>query len=384
MGTQGIVIILAASVVALWIRWRQNPSSKLDLDEGIPRVNGWRGYGRLAFGSLPWIILIFGAWVVAGQAAAEALEFRIGSVPGMGNWAFKTKLLMMTGDWPADFFEYEAHNRRMGYPPGFPLLCGWCAAFMGGLETHAIRLLPVLLTVGTFLLAGGEMIRKRGWWGLPGIAALFALLLGYPGRGILSHFYAEPLLLYMSAVAVVALGRVSERSGGFIVVLLAAGSMAWVKNEGVVVFFLIAGAMFLFAGRAGVTRRSIAMATLCVGIPAVLAWRVYLATHGWSDEAFSREMLFEERRWEKLAGAWDEYRKAMFREGARLGGAWWILPILGWFGFQRRSGFLPVLLVTSVGLVAVAVVMMMGSAEKDFEWHIAAASRVLLCPEFYA
>ncbi len=44
---------------------------------------------------------------------------------------------------------------------------------------------------------------------------------------------------------------------------------------------------------------------------------------------------------------------------------------------------LPTLIFTAVGWVALAVVIMMGSAEKDFAWHTRAAPRVLLCPSLF-
>jgi len=393
MWSWGIALVLTASVVVLWLGRRRSGMKPVEESPGLlPEqttkpgfpavVKMRRGMRYLATlrEALPWLILILAAWVLTVQAAEEALAHRIGSVPGMGNWAFKTKLLLMTESWPADFFEYEAHNRRMGYPPGFPLLCGWCAAFMGGLETHAIRLLPVFLTTGTFLLAGTEVIRRRRWWGLPGVAALLALFLGYPGRGVLSHFYAEPLLLFTAAVTVVTLGSVRGNPGRLAIGLLAAGCMAWTKNEGVVGFFLIAGSLFVFAESTGTTRRAVVVRALWVAGAMILPWRIYLAAHGWSDESFAWDSFVGEGRWERLDGAWEEYRQAMFQHGAWMGAAWWILPLLVWFAFQRSSGMLPTLTITAAGWVAVAVVMMMGSAEEDFAWHARAAPRVLLCP----
>jgi len=342
-----------------------------------------RNLVRIAVAGLPWVLLLFATWILCMQAMDGALKFRIGSIPGMGNWAYKTKLLMMTESWPADFFDYEAHNRRMGYPPGFPLLAGWCAAFMGGFETHAIRLLSVLLTVGAFLLAGCEMIRLRRWWGLPGVFALLALFLSYPGREIFSRFYAEPLLLYTAAVTIVALARAPGNPRCVVIGLLAAGCMAWTKNEGVVGFFLLAGCLFVFAKSEGTTRRAVVIASCCVAGAMILPWRAYLAAHGWSDESFAWESFVGDGRWERLGGAWDEYRKPMLQKGHLMGGAWWIVPMLAWFAFQRnKNAMLPTLLLVAVGWVAVAVVMMMGSAEEDFAWHVRAAPRVLLCPSF--
>lgn len=382
MWTWGIAMVLAGSIGLLGLRiWKSYQEREIatcvaaELD--IPAAQSLR---RKLGQALPWLILISAAWVLSVQAAEEALAFRIGSVPGMGNWAYKTKLLLMTESWPADFFGYEAYNRRMGYPPGFPLLCGWCAAFMGGLETHAIRLLPVFLTTGAFLLAGGEMVRWRRWWGLPGVAALLALFLGHPGRGVLTHFYAEPLLLFMAAVTVVALGRAQGNPGSLAIGLLAAGCMAWTKNEGVVGFFLLAGGLFVFADSAGVSRRAVVAGTFCVAGAMILPWRAYLAYHGWSDESFTWDSFMGEGRWDRLAGAWAEYRREMFAKGEWQGGAWWIMPFLVWFAFRRKSGLLATLTIAAAGWVAVACVMMMGSVEEDFGWHVRGASRVLLCP----
>ena len=383
MWSWGIGMVMLAGVLALgYLVWRLK-----NRGGGVAGVNGWYVLGgdwkcrmRVVGRYLPLLILFVCAWVVAVRCAAEALEFRIGSVPGLGNWAFKTKLLLMTESWPSDYFEYDAHNRQMGYPPGFPLLCGWFAMFMGGLETHAIRLLPVCLVTGAFLLAGGEMVRRRGWWGLPGVAALMALFLCYPGTEVLSHFYAEPLLLFTAAVTVVALGRAWDQGGGMLVALLAAGCMAWTKNEGVVGFVLIAGCLWVFAGRSGASRSELVIGAMCVGGGMILLWRVYLAVQGWSDESFAMRQFVADGRWKRLAQAWEEYRKYVFAKGAWMGGAWWIAPILGWFALQRDGGILPVIVITAAGWVAVAIVMMMGSVVEDFSWHLAAASRVLLCP----
>ena len=404
MWSWGVGIVMAGSVLGLWFLWRDVALPMFSTIPSSPSTicvhpvhlrfslfkrfcplfsggSGWKSRGKAALACVPWMILFLAAWVVAVHAAEEALEFRIGDVAGMGNWAYKAKLLLLSGGWPADFFGYEAHNRRMGYPPGFPLLCGWCAVFMGGLETHAIRLLSVLLTAGAFLLAGGEMICFRRWWGLPGVGGLLALFLGYPGRGILSHFYAEPLLLYLTAVAVLALARAGRGGGEMTVCLLATGAMAWVKNEGAVAFLLLAGASFVFAGRGGVPRKRILIAAMCMGMVFIVPWRLYLAAHGWHDESFAAGKFFGEGRWGRLAGAWVVFRDAMLRDGSRLGGAWWLLPVLGWCAWWAKDCVaLPALVLAACGLVAVAILMMMGSAEEDFEWHLAAAPRVLLCP----
>ncbi len=261
MWTWGITFVLTASVALLWLgrngmknveaRFLPEQTAKPGFLELVKTRRGMQ-HVKTLWEVVPWLILLLAAWGLSVQVAEEALAYRIGGVPGMGNWAFKTKLLLMTESWPTDFFDYEAHNRRMGYPPGFPLLCGWCAAFMGELETHVIRLLPVFLTTGAFLLTGAEMIERRRWWGLPGVAALLTLFLGQPGRGVLSHFYAEPLLLFNAAVTVVTLGRAWgkpsltwRKPGRFAIGLLAAGCMAWTKNEGLVGFLLIAGNYFV-------------------------------------------------------------------------------------------------------------------------------------------
>lgn len=390
MWTWGIGIVLTISMLAIFWLWRRdgnltNPCDCLgwceNLKSGFFRRRGWRDYFNMALSSLPWMIMLFAALIVGLQALDEALEFRIGSVAGMGNWAYKAKLLLMTESWPADFFEYEAHNRRMGYPPGYPLLCGWCAAFMGGLETHAIRLLPVALTVGTFLLAGGEMIRWRSWWGLPGVAALLVLFLGYPARGILAHFYAEPLLLYMVAVFVVALAKAPENSRCVVIGLLAAGCMAWTKNEGVVGFLMIAGCLLVFANTVGISGRTVFLTAGCVACVMILPWRIYLAAHGWSDESFAWEAFIGEGQWDRFFGAWHEYRETMFQHGSLMGGAWWLAPMLVWFAFQwKRYAMLAIIVLVALGWVAVAMVMMMGSVEDNFAWHVGAAPRVLLCP----
>ncbi len=416
MWTWGIGIVLLGSVVVLWkasslastlIERRYRPAHEFVCSGGLrpsvrmqKQMKHWasslasaiaerryrqcfrgRNLVRIAVAGLPWVILLLATWIFCMQVMDDALKSRIVGIPGMGNWAYKTKLLMMTEIWPSDFFEYEAHNRRMGYPPGFPLLAGWCAAFMGGFDTHAVRLLSVLLVVGAFLLAGSEMIRLRRWWGLPGVIALLALFLGYPGREIYARFYAEPLLLYTAAVTIVALARAPGSPGYMVIGLIAAGCMAWTKNEGVVGFFLLAGCLFVFAKSMGTTRRAVVIAACCVACVMILPWRAYLAVHGWSDESFAWQSFVGAGRWERLGGAWNEYREPMFQRGYLMGGAWWIVPMLAWFACQRnRSAMLPTLLLVAVGWVAVAVVMMMGSAEDDFAWHVRAAPRVLLCP----
>jgi len=377
----GIILIASAGGLCL-LRHARTSSSEttviLSADSG-PR--GMKQTGRKLWDILPWVLLAIASWVIAVQAAEEALRFRIGSVPGMGNWAYKTKLLLLTEKWPLDFFEYEAVNRRMGYPPGFPLLCGWCAVFMGGLETHAIRLLSVLLTIGTFILAGSEMIRLRRWWGMPGVAGLMALLLSRPGRDVLSGFYAEPLLLFTAAVTMILLARCDRHIGATSLFIVSAGTIAWVKNEGVAAFLLLTVLAFVFAKRSEISRKRIWMATICVALTMIVPWRIYLATHGWHDESFEGTQVLGAGNWDRLCAAWNEYRKAMYRSGSQFGGAWWLLPVLLWGAWRmQKSVILPVTVFTAAGWVGVAIVMMMGSVEENFEWHLEAASRVLLCP----
>lgn len=377
MWSWGICIIVVLSSGFLCYGYRSRPlipSVVPDNSEPKPSIL------RRTVSTLPWLVLALATIFLAHHATLLALEHRLGSIPGMGNWAYKTKLLLITGDWPSDFFEYEAHNRRMGYPPGFPLLCGWCATFMGGLETHAIRLLPLILFIATFVMAGAEMVSRLKWWALPGIAGLLALFIGHPARSILSHFYAEPLLLFTAAVSVIALARAATSSSHTIIAILCAASIAWVKNEGLVLFVFLTGFTFLLANKNGFSRKHIAIATACTTLVLILPWRLYLMANHWHDESFASHMFFEEGNWDRLQASWKEYSRIMFSNGSRLGGAWWIALPLALISWQPKQKIIPVMILSAIGMTAAAILMMMASTEPDFDWHVAAAPRVLLTP----
>lgn len=324
------VIFCAAAFGGLWML--RSKGRVQDLEEnGEEIVENGQLLGKLAQARrlssvLWWVALAVGTVWVLVLGASLALVSPVADITGLGNWLYKARLLDMGGAWPRDFFEYARPNRHVGYPPGFPLLIAWCAWFMGGLDWYAIRVLPLLLLAGGFLLSATAM-RGGGLRNWVGLMALIVLFSGFAGRTIIYSFFAEPLLLFGLGAVLVTLREVLERKDvGWRGLLLVLGPLCWVKQEGAVLASLLVVAVWLatemwqrrdWGWRLGAGLGIVALVW-------VLPWRVWVWVKGVEEENFSLGRIFAEGSGERVRQAMSSYWESGVWPGMGYGGAYWL------------------------------------------------------------
>lgn len=135
--------------------------------ENVFRKRLYLGFWWLLLGAV--CCFVIGIFIMAG------MSYPVQGATGLGNWLFKAKWFLLSESWPSDYFTHGGHNRHLAYPPGFPLLTGWCAWVMGGLDVYWIRALPVFLLSAAFCLAAACLERSiRGLSALIGLVILFS------------------------------------------------------------------------------------------------------------------------------------------------------------------------------------------------------------------
>lgn len=328
-----------------------------------------------------WILLVgMGCGFVVGIFIMAGMSYPVQGATGLGNWLFKAKWFLLSGQWPPEYFAQGGLNRHLAYPPGFPLLTGWCAWVMGGLDHYWIRALPVALLSAAFCLAASCL--QRGLRGVVSLLGLVILFTGYFGQVILWGFYAEPMLLFGLTIVVLILVKSDELEGSLPILALSLGALVWVKQEGLILALLLSGFLWVKAGSWEIERGGLVkffgMALAIWLVP----WRVYAFLGHGKDENFSLARLFENGNWERLSQSWMAYRDLLWENGAYFGAAWWLLPLLAYVAFWRRNELAFLLSAVSLIYVGVVILAMAGSVQEDFEWHLGAATRVLLVPSF--
>lgn len=172
---------------------------------GIGLVVGWCVWQRRCGLRVTGGDLI-GAGVVFGLLAAVVLLHPLTAPNGLGVYAGKAKLWLMSGGIPADFGTNPAYAvLQPAYPPGLTLLALFADKVGGVCGDWLIQLLSAVC--GGLLLLTLSVGRERSGWGKLSLVTLptLAFVLSPIAVRMFSGFYAEPfaaLLLVMGARAI--------------------------------------------------------------------------------------------------------------------------------------------------------------------------------------
>lgn len=237
------------------------------------------------------------AWLAGGLALAAgsghlvlmALTSRATSIDLLYFWGVKAQRFAELGAIDATLLaDPLAVHMHSNYPPLLPIVYAWGIGLAGRLPWQmALASCAVWLVAGVPLLRDllgrvmhrDEATMASSFWFL-------AMALAVPAS--LSAGNAEPAMVLFSSVAVAAL---LERSARWLAVVALAG-IVLTKNEGLVVFALIAGAAVardILEGTRGARLARRAAAVVLVPLAALGAWLLFEALHGVPMEDVTRE-----------------------------------------------------------------------------------------------
>lgn len=300
--------------------------------------------------------------------ALIASAYPIEGVPGMGNWGYKAKIIYQHQGVPVNYIsDYSTHYGKFSYPLGFPLLSAAVYTVVGGVEEAIVRVNTAVFLAATFTIIALQCLERWRWLGFFGIIGFLGFFLGKPAYEVLESFYAEPLLLYCVAAALVCL-----IDGQFLFSLICAGCAAWTKQEGIVFFGLLAMCVCLFHWR---QIKLISLYSGIVGFLFIILWRIYLWWQKVSDSDFS--LLASDDK--KMQAAWEKVYELGVENGYHYSSAAYLLPVILLSSIILKESAMFVCGMIAAVMVGIFIFSMRYSNVK-LDWHLWSADRYLMLP----
>ncbi len=383
----GIAALYVTS--AVWVLWllglgagaeRFGAVGGVGLIVALWAARGRAGRVRHGEGGFSWISLAAVAGI-CGLLRWIVLSRTLFSIPGMGVWGYKARLIHLLGDIPAGLFAGDGWDFcRPEYPLGYPLLLAWIYVWGGEPDRHMVQLVPVVL-MGVAAWAMMGVMRARGMPGGLAVALGAAFSLAFwPVRAV-ENFYAEPLVLVAGLGGCVLVaeavnqGRSARTWAG---AALVAGC-GWIKLEGAVVW----GAVLLMVVL--LRRWRMAGQLAAAGLGLVVPWWVFRRAHGLENPDFDFAVLMGGSWggiWERVVEAGLRWWQVAVGSPASVGPGWWVLAaavVLGAPGWLRRADT-RFYLGSAILMTAVHVAVFGLSAHGDLDWHLEAMGRLALGP----
>ncbi|MCM2315364.1 MAG: hypothetical protein NDJ92_09470 [Thermoanaerobaculia bacterium] len=250
--------------------------------------------------TLAWILGVASFAIGSGHLALAALTSRATSMDYLYFWGVKALRFARIGGIDASLLaEPFASHMHSNYPPLVPLVYGWGIEVAGalswqfGLATCAIWLMaavPLLRDLLAMRLPPDEATMASSFWFL-------AFALAVPAA--YSAGNAEPPLVLFSSVAIAALlSAAPGREGGSArwLALIALAGVLLTKNEGVIVYALIAaGALAgdVLGGLRGAQLSRRAASITIFPLAALGSWLLFEVLHGVPMHDVTREQAGE-------------------------------------------------------------------------------------------
>lgn len=329
-------------------------------------------------GPTAWLVSAASLAIGTAHVALAALTSRATSIDFLYFWGAKAQRFAEIGAIDAkllaDPFAVHMHSN---YPPLLPLTYAWGVEVAGrlpwqfGLATCAIWLVvgvPLLRDLLALRLAPDRAAMASSFWFL-------AFALAVPAS--LSAGNAEPPLVLFSSVAVAAL--LCGASGTRWLAIVALAGVVLTKNEGVVVFALIAAGAIAGDWVGGVRGAPLvrrAASTILVPLTALGSWLLFEALHDVPMRDMTREQAGElsfGRAGEVAVG---------FLKNLDAGSAWiaWALAALVLVRYRREWKALLPALVPAAGILLFLFVYYLHFRGDDLAvWMRWTLPRVSLC-----
>jgi hypothetical protein len=331
--------------------------------------------------------------------------------PAIGVWGYKAKLFYLTGvvspEYIVDPTKYFA---QPSYPLGYPMLVVWCYMWMGHADDYLVQCLPFLFYGLTFSVVAGWIVRQGNRIAavpsrVPSKArrdiqahhvALIVLLAvyvsPYPTR-IMANFYIAGAVWLVSVVAASLLmecglqhqdeyDSVPAHSNAKIwCAMLMLGSLAWIKNEGAIVFFVGVLAFWVASGR--LTWVPALVSALVFIVP----WRLFawsIGAEAWDYDLHKPLEVGMSKNIHTLTATWTHFGKIAFVNFTDYGMVWCLLPVLLLVRWRRvvEDRRIIFLLMWMMGLLLVFTSVFLFST-RPLEWHLLALNRLIMLPTLF-
>ena len=310
-------------------------------------------------------------WALAAAALVAARAAWIAAVPAFGwdfryIWGLKARAFALAGGLDTGWLAWPGHGfAHPAYPPAWSFLiaAGVVLGASAGAAAAAWQaLLAAALAAACWELAAGASSWARA---LAAVAAACSPALLDP----VHSGYAEPLLAFLAAAALLGLRGLPERAPGSAALLvLAAGTLALVKHEGLA----LAVALVIGAAVAAGVRRALPAAAVVVA--ATFAWQLVVPAGLAAGDADLVPSLA--RAAANAAALPAALSQAVVRTPTiALMFAAWLAVVVCWGGRELRGARL------ACGVWGLAVLGAYLSTTADLTWHLAtSADRVLAVP----
>lgn len=298
------------------------------------------------------------------------LRAPIEGVPGMGNWGYKAKIIFLNEGVPDNYMsDYSTVYGKFSYPIGFPMMSAALYTMAGHVDEALAKANAILLFVATYVVISLGFIERWRNFGFVPVIGLFGFFLGTPAWQVIDGFYSEPLLFFCSSTALICLFERDQ----YPLAIVCAGCAAWVKQEGILFYGLLAISVCLLHWKNPWKDLSWSIVT---GGLFVLAWQVYVRLEHVSDSDFD------------FGGSWDpakvfdalkKLRDVGIINFRNYSGAFLCLPFMLAFAlWDRNAESLICGLIAALMLIIFAGVM--GYSRIHLEWHLDAVERYLMLP----
>jgi hypothetical protein len=353
------------------------------------------------FWALAWLSLLGGLfWLMASKPAGDLAALWSTAVKskmifthdGIGHWMYAGGTA--AGGWA----DMQTH-----YPPGFPLLGSYLAWWGAGWHERACWLLPALLFASVFgvfvqilaksMQTGINNNLKKWFYFFAAIIAIIIALAIFSSQWfwwLIGLFYAESLLIFFGLCGFGILFNNRESNDHQSLSIhdyLLAGAflagMGWVKNEGAVLFVLIASGYLIFMTKRQSWKKSIYL-FVSAGL-ILLPWIICMQAYGLSDPFVEPSLLWE-RGWENFMAksneVWDYFYKMIAKPPAFYSGAWLISAVSIILGLCLRWNVRWRLLILWViaGWFFVQCWIFSASTLEESSWHLPAMPRLWMLP----
>jgi len=318
-------------------------------------------------------LIIVVASIYLGRSYAEiSLGSPIDGVPGLGNWAYKAKILYFHQGVPPNYLtDYATMYGKFSYPPGFPLSCSALYTMAGGINDALVNTHALALHVFSFATLSGLFIQQWKWFGLAAMLGLSGFFLGSPALQVIYSFYAEPMLLFCVVVSLLCFTVPNHD----LLALLTAGCAALVKQEGIL-FMLLMGASIIALQPSGQRRSYLIRFSIIVAF-FILPWRLYLWIHPVQDSDF----IFSLSHWDgrKCITAWKSVSSLLFHHYFHYGCAYLLSPIVLISAILTKNKRALFLLGIAASMISIYL-LSMGFSNVTLSWHLSATPRYLMLP----
>ncbi len=255
------VYLILSSFICLILTIRKNTGPDHKVTEGLNYSLFYKYFNLLIKRSINnfkknrfYIIIATGSFLIFFiMMIIDGMSMAVASWPGVAVWAFKAKILCITGEIGNLYTNPETIYIHPEYPLGYPIMLAWCWSVAGGIDDWLIKLVPIFWSAISYILL--LKLFNYGTERKSMVSVLLASLIVSSTIWFMITFtmYAETLLICQTLTGFYCvkcfLDAVdSEKKQSFLILSMFMFSMScWWKTEGLIYSLTMAFALFLIS-----------------------------------------------------------------------------------------------------------------------------------------